>query len=131
MTSQLRLPSRNSSYRRVSGCQTSISENAFEFSPNIVGGPSYRSDIFLCKDVIVNTEEVNSGEHNHRQHDLWSPLILKRRSLWSFITVFVSLTIAIIALWIASDRADGLLAVESGRYYFWTYGPTAGEKIPE
>ena len=57
---------------------------------------------------------------------MWTPLVLKRKVLLGFASVFLMMIIALEILFLFSNRNNGLATTDSGKHYLWTYGPTAG-----
>ena len=55
----------------------------------------------------------------------WRPFYLRRTVLLGFISVFVSIAVAIESLLAVSNRDHGLATSTSSVHYLWTYGPTA------
>ncbi|CAI7647952.1 unnamed protein product [Penicillium manginii] len=58
----------------------------------------------------------------------WTPFFLRRATIIGFFCCFISILVALIALYVYTEREDHSLGVatDGDRYYYlWTYGPTA------
>lgn len=61
---------------------------------------------------------------------LWAPFFLRRTSMLVFMGAFTAILLVLVALFIYSERNSGVSSPDEANYYFWTYGPTAGELFP-
>ena len=55
----------------------------------------------------------------------WTPMWLRRRSLFAFAALFVCLAVSLIVLWAVDNASGGFPLVLSTYHYVWTYSPTA------
>jgi hypothetical protein len=54
---------------------------------------------------------------------------LRSPMMSAFLTIFISILLSLVALFVYSERQHRSLGIEtpgSRYYYLWTYGPTAG-----
>ncbi|KAH6849612.1 hypothetical protein B0I37DRAFT_443766 [Chaetomium sp. MPI-CAGE-AT-0009] len=74
-------------------------------------------------------EVMAKGSHGNLDSVLggWYPLSLQRRTMYGFMATFAALMISVEAIFIVSEKNQGLATALSGigLHYIWTYGPTA------
>lgn len=73
---------------------------------------------------ILSTEKQVHNQFNH-QTRFWNPIWLSKKALIGFTAIFTTLTIAVLALYVASRMNSGLSTQTPSYQYAWTYGPTA------
>ncbi|KAI0097369.1 hypothetical protein GGR51DRAFT_578174 [Nemania sp. FL0031] len=55
----------------------------------------------------------------------WDPLWLRKPVLFTFMALFIVLSVSLILLWHFANRYDGIPLALTTNHYAWTYGPTA------
>ncbi|CAI6339958.1 unnamed protein product [Periconia digitata] len=58
-------------------------------------------------------------------YPLWQPIWLTKTAILLLVSLFVAIGVALIALWAAISRGDGIQLTVTSSHYAWTYGPTA------
>lgn len=56
----------------------------------------------------------------------WTPGILRRRSLYTFVVFYICSMVTLVVLSIVDRNNAGIATVQSEWHYAWTYGPTLG-----
>ena len=66
--------------------------------------------------------------HENDQSMPWTPFFLRRSTILIFLCCFLSVLVALVALYVYTEREGHSLGIttEERYYYLWTYGPTAG-----
>jgi hypothetical protein len=120
--------------------ETSLNPQPPELLPETSPGVSIPRDSPLSRGGVNETLQANPGpsistsqdpQHSatkapHNNVYTWRPFILRRRILVAYIIVFVILFSVIETLYQVSQAHQGIATTENGKYYLWTYGPTAG-----
>ncbi|KAK0739047.1 hypothetical protein B0T21DRAFT_361823 [Apiosordaria backusii] len=78
------------------------------------------------KNETPNAKKRHDVDHPNDQAT-WCPPLLQRRTFRVFAAIFMLLTIGVEAIFIVSEKHQGLAAAPFGvtTRYAWTYGPTA------
>jgi hypothetical protein len=90
--------------------------------PNTTPEPSFEQHQAFHTNVAVPQDpclHVDTGEW-------WTPEILRRRSLYTFVTFYSCAMISLVLLAIIDQKTTGIATVRSEWHYAWTYGPTLG-----
>lgn len=69
--------------------------------------------------------EAKLDEKQPIKRKLWEPRELQKRNLYFFLLCVLASIVALIILFIVSEKCNGLSGVDGNYYYVWTYGPTA------
>ncbi|KAK3322881.1 hypothetical protein B0H66DRAFT_620735 [Apodospora peruviana] len=72
-------------------------------------------------------DEATGSHLSDDTPDIWYPLSLQKRTIHVFIGIFAALLTSVEAIFIVSERCQGLTTPSSSAalHYTWTYGPTA------
>ncbi|KAK3382751.1 hypothetical protein B0T24DRAFT_686932 [Lasiosphaeria ovina] len=54
----------------------------------------------------------------------WSPFYLQRRTIYASLATFLAIAVTLEAMFIVSEKNEGLASSSSDLRYLWTYGPT-------
>lgn len=75
----------------------------------------------------AHSRSVELKPHHASTISHWTPFYLRRGALQGFVVLFVSLMVALAALYGYSLLHQGLSSASQKEFYLWTYGPTAGQ----